>query len=59
MFSLGTCDAPAIGVAAGLDRDAVVAGVEDAVLDEHVAAGFGIAAVVVGAVRVDLSRRAP
>jgi hypothetical protein len=31
-------DAPAVGISAGLDRDAIVAGVEVAVLDQHVVA---------------------
>src|SRR4029079_1102978 len=44
---------PSVVVAAGLERDAVVAGVERALLDQHVAARFGVAAVVVGAVAVD------
>ncbi len=44
---------PPLGVAARLDGDAVVAGVEDAVLDQHVAAGFRVTAVVVRAAAVD------
>ena len=45
--------APAVVVAAGLERDAVVAGVEGAALDQHVAARLRIAAVVVRAVAAD------
>ena len=44
---------PPVGVAAGLERDAVVAGVEVAILDEHVAARLRVAAVVVGPVADD------
>ena len=54
MFSAGDVDAAAVVVAAGLDGDAVVAGVENAILDQHVAARFRIAAVVVGAVAEDI-----
>ena len=52
-FSTGVFSAAAVGVAARLQGDAVVAGVEETVLDEHVAARLGIAAVVVRAVRDD------
>jgi hypothetical protein len=45
--------APPIVVAAGLQRDAVVAGVERAAFDQHVAARLGIAAVVVRPMAVD------
>ncbi len=44
----------AVAVLAGLDGDAVVAGVEAAVLDDHIAGGFGIDAVIVGAVGIDV-----
>ena len=54
MFSEGTVEASAVGVAAGLDRDAIVARVEGAIFDEHVAARLGVAAVVVGAVALDV-----
>src|SRR5262245_5762933 len=47
-------DTAAVGIASGFDRDAVVTGVEEAVLDEHVAARFGIAAVSVRAARKHL-----
>src|SRR5579883_2213170 len=47
-------DPPPVRIAAALDRDAIVARVERAALDQNVAAGFGIAAVVVGTVAVDL-----
>ena len=40
MFSRRDIDAAAVGVLAGLDGDAVVAGVEEAILDEHVAASI-------------------
>lgn len=46
----GHADAATVGVAARLDRDAIVAGVERAFLDKHIAARLWIAAVVVGAV---------
>lgn len=46
--------APAVAVASRFERDAVVTGVEIIVVDEDVRAGFGIAAVVVGAVAGDL-----
>ena len=49
----GHVDAAAVAVAAGFDRDAIVAGVEDAVFDEDVAARFRITSVVVGAVGID------
>ena len=45
---------PCVAVASGLDDDAVVALVEAAVLDEHVARHFDIDAVVVVAVRVNV-----
>ena len=54
MFSLGTLSAASVAVAAGLDGDAVVARVEGAMLDQHVAARFRIAAVVVRPMRRDL-----
>src|SRR5215472_896129 len=44
----GHGDAPAVGISAGFDRDAIVAGVEVAVLDQHVGAGLRIAAIRVG-----------
>src|SRR5579862_8861547 len=50
----GLCDAPSVAVAPALDRDAIVAGIELALLDEHVARAFRIAAVVVRPVAVDL-----
>ncbi len=43
-----------VAVASALDGDAVVAGVEEAVLDEHVLARLGVAAVAVGAVVLDV-----
>ena len=46
-------ETPAVGVAAGFDRDAIVTGIEVAALDEHVAAGLGVAAVVVRSMRLD------
>src|SRR5204863_1391747 len=46
-------DAAAVGVAAGLQRDAVVAGLEQAVFDQHAAARLGIAAVVIRSLRTD------
>src|SRR6187399_2247266 len=46
-------DAPAIIVAAGLQRDAVIAGIERTTFDEDVAARLGIAAVVVRTVTAD------
>src|SRR5581483_5853723 len=49
----GRGDAAAVVVAPGLDRDAIVARVKDAVLDQHVAARFRVAAVVVRAVADD------
>ena len=49
----GFAQLTAIAVAAGLDGDAVVAGVEEAVLDQDVVAVFGVTAVVVVAVGVD------
>ena len=52
-FSIGVLHAAAVVVAARLDRDAVVAGVERAALDQHVAARLGIAAVVVRPVAAD------
>ena len=53
MFSRRHVDAPPVGVAPGLDRDAVVAGVEVAAFDQHVAARLRITAVVVRTVRLD------
>src|SRR5947209_13297737 len=50
----GDADAPTVVVAARLDGDAVVARVEDAVGDKHVAGGFRVAAVVVRPVAADL-----
>src|SRR5207253_1157870 len=38
---------PPVVIAAGVDRYAVIASSEDAVLDQHVATGFGIATVCV------------
>ena len=52
-FSTGTLMRRPSSLRPGLDRDAVVAGVERAVLDQHVAARLGIAAVVVRAVAAD------
>src|ERR1051325_6517963 len=49
----GDVDAPPVRVPPALDRYAVVARVEGAVLDEHVQARFGIAPVVVGPMTVD------
>ena len=49
-----TIQAPGVAVAAGLDDDAVVALVEAAVLNEHVARHFDVDAVVVVAVGVDV-----
>src|SRR5215469_3510334 len=46
--------APAVAIASGFDRDAVVAGIKDAVLDQHVDARVGIATVVVGPVACNL-----
>ena len=46
--------APAVGVASGLDRDAVVARVEEAVRDQHVFARLRIAAVGVRAICLDV-----
>src|SRR5579871_4589876 len=46
--------APAIPVAAGFDRDAIVARIEDGILDQNVAAGIWVAAVVIRAVARDL-----
>src|SRR5690606_24773837 len=46
-------DTAAVGVAAGLDGDTVVARVEHAILDQDVIAGFRVAAVGVGPVTVD------
>src|SRR5262249_733015 len=46
-------DAAAVGVSSRLERDAVVAGVEAAALDQDVAARFGIAPVVVRSVAPD------
>src|SRR5690606_35800801 len=43
----------AVGIPARFQGDAIIAGVEIAVLDENVAARLRIAAVVVGAVRFD------
>src|SRR5207248_1749020 len=42
-----------VGIASALDGDAVVAGVEDAAIDQHVDAGFGVATVIVRAVAGD------
>src|ERR1039458_1021980 len=47
-------DAAAIGIATGFDGDAIVAGVEQAIFNQHVAAAFRVAAVVVRAVRNDV-----
>ena len=49
----GFAQLTAIAVAAGFDGDAVVAGVEEAVLDQDVVAVFGVTAIVVVAVGVD------
>ena len=40
-------DAPPVVIAAGFDGNAVIAGVEQAILNQHVPARFGVAAVVV------------
>src|SRR5262249_39111666 len=42
-----------VRVAAALDRDAIVARVERAAFDQHIDAGFGVAAIVVRAVAGD------
>ena len=44
---------PAVLVPAGLDRNAIVAGAENAVADQHIVATFRIATIVVGAVAVN------
>ncbi len=44
---------PSVGVSAALDGNAVISRVENAVLDEHIAARLRIASVVVGTVTVD------
>ena len=49
-----TVQTPGVAVAARLDDDAVVALIETAVLDEHVARHFDVDAVVVVAVGVDI-----
>src|SRR5205823_2641853 len=49
----GNVDAPAIFIAAGFHRDAIVAVAEGTILDEHVGAGIGIATVGVRALRDD------
>lgn len=49
----GNCHSPAIGIAARLERDAVVTGVEGAFLDEHVGAALRIASVSVRTVSID------
>src|SRR6476660_8658558 len=41
------CNPASICVAAALDRNAVVAGIEKAVVDQNIGARFGIASVVV------------
>ena len=46
----GDIDTASVSVTAGLDGDAVVAGIEIAVLNEHIPTEIPIAAVVVGAV---------
>src|SRR5215207_768017 len=46
-------DAPAVRVASGFDRDAVVSRIEHAALDQHVPARLGITSIVVGAVTAD------
>ena len=46
-------DAPAVAVAAALERDAVVAGVERAFLDQHAVARIGVEAVGVRAGALD------
>src|ERR1043166_5373527 len=46
-------DPASVGVLAGFDRDAIVAGVEDTFFDQHIATAFGITAIVVGPVAVD------
>jgi len=43
-----------VGIAAGLDRDAIVTGIERTVFNQHIGTRFRIAAVVIGAVRVDV-----
>ena len=50
----GNAHPAAVVVAAGFDCDAVIAGVEQALLDQHVPAAFGVAAVVIGAVGRDV-----
>ena len=45
----GHADPPALGIASGLDRDVVVPGVEERVLDDHVPAGLRVHAVIVRA----------
>ena len=54
LFLKRSVDTPAVAVAARFDRDAVVAGVEETIFDQDVAGGFGVAAIVVGAVGGDL-----
>ena len=52
-IAAGNVDAAPVGIASGFNRDAVVARVKGAVFDQDVGAGFGIAAIVIGAVRID------
>src|SRR5205814_8932455 len=49
----GLADAHAFGPAAGLERDRVVAGVDVAVIDLHVARGIDVDAVAVGGFAAD------
>lgn len=44
----GHANSPSIGIAAGLDGDAVVAGIEKAVFDQHITTRFEVATVGVG-----------
>ena len=49
----GTTHPASIGIATGLDGHGIVSATEEAVLNQHVARRLGIAAVVVGEMRVD------
>ena len=50
----GDVDAASVAIAAALDGDAIVAGIEFATIDQHVGRALRIAAIVVGTVAGDL-----